>query len=63
MLGTDHQIYEKFVGINSIVRIPALRFEITSGRSTLLARWAALRDEHETVSQSGTARDCAEIRV
>ena len=31
MLGTDHQIYEKFVGINSIVRIPALRFEITSG--------------------------------
>ena len=31
MLGTDHQIYEKFVAINSIVKIPALKFRINSG--------------------------------
>jgi len=31
MLGTDHEIYEKFVAINAIVKIPALRFNITSG--------------------------------
>jgi hypothetical protein len=31
MLGTDHYIYEKFVAINAIVKIPALKFSITSG--------------------------------
>jgi hypothetical protein len=31
MLGTDHEIYEKFVAITAIVKIPGLRFSIMSG--------------------------------
>tara|TARA_R100001163_G_scaffold20140_1_gene17542 strand:+ start:1255 stop:1536 length:282 start_codon:yes stop_codon:yes gene_type:complete len=31
LLGTDHEIYEKFVAINAIVKIPALRFTVSSG--------------------------------
>ena len=31
MLGTDHEIYEKFVAINAIVKIPALKFSVVSG--------------------------------
>ena len=31
MLGTDHEVYEKFVAINAIVKIPGLKFTIMSG--------------------------------
>tara|TARA_R110002020_G_scaffold150406_2_gene327088 strand:+ start:2102 stop:2383 length:282 start_codon:yes stop_codon:yes gene_type:complete len=31
MLGTDRSIYEKFVGLTAIVKIPALKFTISSG--------------------------------
>ena len=37
MLGTDKQIYEKFVGITTIVKIPALKFTILSG--TIKFEW------------------------
>ena len=37
MLGTDKEIYEKFVGITTIVKIPALKFTILSG--TIMFEW------------------------